>query len=131
MLASSWKAKGLLQPIWSRLDVPTYKREKLSELTGIPVSNLSSMNTGRMPMTLEMAQRIVRAVPGVTLADLGAPEAVVAQHEPLVLARLEQVEADIRLLRSMIQRLGKIAGEDLPELQDDEDPPQAQPNSEP
>lgn len=59
--------------MWKRLDVPKGHRDELARLTGIPATNLSGMNTGRLPMTREAAERIVAAVPGVTVADLGAP----------------------------------------------------------
>lgn len=90
MLASSWRAVGLVEKAWQRLDPPT--RQELSRLTGIAEPNLSGMNTGRLPMTLESAARIVAAVPGLTVADLGAREEEVAQSDPTVLDRLQRLE---------------------------------------
>lgn len=72
MLASSWKADTLVEKAWRRLKPPT--RDELARRTGIPASNLSAYNTGGRPMTQEMAERICEAVPGLTLAELGAPE---------------------------------------------------------
>jgi len=67
VLATSWKATGLVQPAWLRLDVEKDKRGELARRTGIPATSLSQMNTGRRPMTPEAAQRIVAAVPGLRL----------------------------------------------------------------
>jgi len=75
VLATSWKAIGRIRPIWSRLDAPKERRELLARLTRIPAPDLSAMNTGKRPMTMAKAERIMAAVPGVTLLDLGAPVA--------------------------------------------------------
>lgn len=91
MLASSWKAKGLVRAAWLRLDVPKNHREKLAELTGIPASNLSGMNTGRLVMTLESAQRIAAAVPGLSVLELGAPLEHADPAGLTLLGRLEEV----------------------------------------
>lgn len=86
MLANSWKAKGLIQPIWQRLDVEKDKRGELARLTRIAATDLSAMNQGNRPMTEATARRIMDAVPGVTMADLGQP-----QENPATLsARLER-----------------------------------------
>ena len=105
MLATSWIAKDLVRPIWQRMPVDHYKREELAKRTGIPASNLSSMNTGGMPMTMEQARKIVAAVPGLTLADLGAPEAVVAARDPTVLDRLGELADDLAEAVRDISRL--------------------------
>lgn len=93
MLATSWKATGLVRAAWLRLDVPKDKRGELARLTGIPPTNLSGMNRGRLPMTPETALRIVQAVPGLTLEELGAPEEQPAIGVLPVGARLEALEA--------------------------------------
>ncbi len=105
MLATSWIAKDLVRPIWQRMPVKTYKREELAKRAGIPASNLSSLNTGGLPMTIEQAQKIVDAVPGVTLADLGAPEEVVAVQVPGVLDRLQSLQAEADRARGLLERV--------------------------
>ena len=84
-----------MRPIWLQLDVPTGKREELARLTGIPPTNLSAMNTGKLPMTMEMAGRIVRAVPGVSLLDLGAPEAAAPEEATFLRGRLAEVSSSL------------------------------------
>ena len=80
--------------------------EELARLTGIPASNLSSMNTGRLPMTMATAERIAAAVPGLSVLDLGAPsEAAAAEDPPLVLVRLQRVEETIAQIQSRLARL--------------------------
>lgn len=93
VLATSWKAPGLVRDAWLRLDVAKGHREELARLTGIPAPNLSGFNTGRRPLTMEMAQRIVAAVPGLTLADLGAPAA--EPENPSFPDRLATLEAEV------------------------------------
>lgn len=117
MLASSWKAQKTVEKAWLRLDPPT--RDELARLTKIPATNLSGLNTGRLPMTQEMAERICRAVPGLTLADLGAREAEISEAEPTVVQRLEELargladsmEAQKKMdgeLRRLRSRVGKL-----------------------
>lgn len=98
MLATSWKATGLVRAAWRRLDVQAGHREELAALTGIRPNDLSRMNTGKRAMTLETAQRIADAVPGLTVYDLGAPAEAedAADSPPSVpdrLAALEEREA--------------------------------------
>lgn len=81
-MARSWNAKGRVEDAWKRLGV-TNGRDSLAQLTGIPATNLSSMNTGNKPMTVEQGQKIVKAT-GVTLLELGAPlEAVESEDRSL------------------------------------------------
>ena len=93
VLATSWKAIGRIRPIWSRLDAPKERRELLARLTRIPAPDLSAMNTGKRPMTMAKAERIMAAVPGVTLLDLGAPVAGEVQPARLALALAQLREA--------------------------------------
>lgn len=95
MLATSWKATGLVRQAWQRLEVKSYKRERLAELTGIPAPNLSRMNTGKMPMTLATAEKIVQVVPGITVLDLGATEAGDDAVARTALLRLAELEATL------------------------------------
>jgi hypothetical protein len=78
-MAQSWIAKGLVKEAWSRLGV-TNGRDSLAQLTGIPGTNLSAMNTGKKRMTVEQGQKIAKAT-GATLLELGAPVAAVAPEE--------------------------------------------------
>lgn len=105
-----------MRPIWNRLPVEKGKREELARLTGISATNLSAMNTGNMPTTIEAATRIADAVEGVTVFDLGAPaEAVSDPAALLVIDRLGSLEetaaraTDLarvdRVLRAAIQFL--------------------------
>lgn len=98
MLATSWKATGLVRAAWLRLDVPKDKRGELARLTGIPPTNLSGMNKGRLPMTPESALRIMQAVPGLTLEELGAPEERQATDVLPLGVRLEALEARLARL---------------------------------
>ena len=93
VLATSWKAIGLVRAAWLRLDVEKGHREKLAELTGIPAPNLSGMNTGRIPMTRETAQRIADAVPGFSVLELGAPVEEADDAGETMLSRLRSLEA--------------------------------------
>jgi hypothetical protein len=68
------------------------KRGQLALLTGIPESNLSAMNTGKRPMTMESARRIVAAVPGLSVLDLGAREEGAAPDARPALSRLAALE---------------------------------------
>lgn len=71
-MRESWYATGLVEPLWQRLGVDD-GRDELARRTGIPGTNLSSMNTGKRRMTMNMARRIVAQVPGSTVLELGAP----------------------------------------------------------
>lgn len=102
MLATSWNAKGLVKPIWHRLE-GTYRREQLAELTGIPANNLSRLNSGALPMTMRTAQKIADAVEGVTVLDLGAPGAGGDVESELALDRLARLEERLeRLLQHLV-----------------------------
>jgi hypothetical protein len=65
-------------------------RGELARLTGIPATNLSAINQGNKPLTPESAQKIMDAVPGVTLLDLGASDEIVAD-DPLSQLLIERV----------------------------------------
>lgn len=105
MLATSWKATGLVRAAWLRLDVEKDKRGELAARTGIPATNLSGMNTGRIPMTRESARRIATAVPGLTEADLGAPSA------ELGVSRDERSSAVVDLLVELQERIERAEAE--------------------
>lgn len=93
MLATSWKATGLVRKVWQSLDGPD-KRGQLAERTGIQATDLSQLNTGKRPMTMALATRIASAVDGFTIDDLGAPAIEDADRGPVtVLQRLEAIEA--------------------------------------
>jgi hypothetical protein len=66
---------------------------------GVAGSDLSQRNRGK-PLTLEFAQRIVKAVDDqtFTIADLGAPSSTVAEADPTVLDRLEDLAAAVGAL---------------------------------
>lgn len=90
MLATSWKVQGeLVAKAWKRLDPPT--RDHLAELTGISKANLSGYNTGRLPMTLSIAERICEVVPNLTVFDLGAREVRAEDGPPLLLIRQDEL----------------------------------------
>lgn len=105
MLATSWKAKGLVKPIWHRLPVQKGKREELARLTGLQASDLSALNTGNRAMTLDVAQRIADAVEGVTIYDLGAPATAEGDEGPLLLQRLARLEASSENLTTSLELL--------------------------
>jgi hypothetical protein len=115
VLATSWKATGLVKPIWQRLPAAKDKRGELARLTGIPATNLSSLNTGS-PMTMEMASRIVSAaspfIPGLSVLDLGAPEEAADEPGLLLLDRLRSLEDEaVRTpdLGPLLQVVGLLA----------------------
>ena len=97
----SWDATGLVEKAWKRLDPPT--RDHLAERIGLKApTNLSKLNTGRLPMTLDYAERIARAVPSLSVADLGAPSSAVAAVDPTISDRLRSLEAEVLVLRRMV-----------------------------
>ena len=97
----SWDASGKVEAAWKRLDPPT--QEELAKRLGIKArTNLSHMNRGTMLMSPDYANRIVAVVPGLTVADLGAPEAVVAAEAPAVLDRLAALEAELDLWKGLL-----------------------------
>lgn len=103
MLSTSWKATGLVQPIWNRLPVKTGKREELARLTGLQPTDLSRLNTGKRSMTMSLATRIAAAVPGVTVLDLGAPEE--AADEPS-LAMLSDLRRRLAEIEAALEQFG-------------------------
>lgn len=107
VLATSWKAPGLVRDAWLRLDVEKGHREELARLTDIPPSNLSSFNTGRRPLTMEMAQRIADAVPGLTLADLGAPGEAEDAGSRSIADRLAEAEEALNRLGPLVDHLSE------------------------
>jgi hypothetical protein len=91
---TSWRATGLLQPIWKRLDVEKGHRDEFAKRTGFAGSDISSLNTGTLPMTEEKAQKIIDGVPELklTLLDLRPAEPAMSERERRSLAdRLEEV----------------------------------------
>lgn len=91
MLSTSWKATGLVKPIWHRLEGKG-KREQLAALSGITPTDLSALNTGHKSMTPQLALRIAQAVPGITPLDLRPPQEEEVSLDPGVLDRLRELE---------------------------------------
>ena len=124
-MARSWNAEGLIKLAWDRLGVSN-GRDTLAERTGIPATNLSSINSGNKLLTLNYAERICVAT-GVTLAELGAPLEALSEEErslyDLLQSALEQAErgraAVYVSLGSIDVRLSRI--EDALGLQDGQD----------
>lgn len=110
MALRRWKADGLVEQAWKRLDPPT--RDELARRLGLKAAtNISKLNTGNMLMTDDYAERICAVVPGLTAADLGAPEDVVAELAPTVLDRLARLEDRLeRVLAALVK-----AGIEIPE----------------
>jgi hypothetical protein len=84
----------LVEKAWRRIDPPT--QEELRIRLGLSArTNLSKLNKGTMLMTLDYAERIVTAVrkddPTFSVADLGATSSLVAEADPTVVARLEEL----------------------------------------
>lgn len=95
----SWDASGYIEKAWKRLDPPT--RDELArrmtehegkELRG---TDLSNRNNGTKKTTPEFAARIMAVVPGLTIADLGAPSSVVAEMDPTVLEILRELATKV------------------------------------
>ena len=117
VLATSWNAAGLVRAAWLRLDVEKAHREVLAERTGIPATSLSAMNTGKRPMTPAMARRIVAAVPGLTVLDLGAVEDEDDEEAQTLRDRLEEAELELARvgpilteLADRVEALERLAG---------------------
>lgn len=94
------------------------KREELARITGIHANDLSALNTGGRAMTIEMATRIAGAVEGVTVLDLGAPEAAASEEDAVLLSdlrrRLARAEAEVDWLLDVAERLALVAKVKLP-----------------
>lgn len=106
-MTQSWNAKGLVQQAWQRLGVQN-GRDALAQLTGIPGTNLSSMNTGNKPMTVGTAKKIAAAT-GVTLLELGAPlEAVKGDQRDLFFLLAEARDEAERGRAALLESLGSI-----------------------
>lgn len=118
MLSDSWLATGLVRPVWAQLDVEKDHRGELARLTGIQATVLSAINTGKRPMTLETAQRIADAVPGVTLIDLGAPEESAPVEYPLIRRRLEALEAYCDELQQQTAGIRSLSAENAQGLRE-------------
>lgn len=123
--ARGWSAEGLLRPLWHEYDGG---RDGLADAVGTQGSVLSSINTGRRNLGLDLAQRLAGAC-GITLADLGQPEPF-ERLRPLesfgapasdaltrdVLDRLEALEAEVvrlaggqdRLVKGVVRRLAVL-----------------------
>lgn len=108
MRRTSWDATGLLEPVWKTLGVSD-GRDELARLTGIPATSLSSVNTGKRPLTLDAARRISEAT-GVALSELGAEaeESPIARLESLVAETEAGRQAVIASLASIDVRLSRI-----------------------
>lgn len=78
-MEQSWNAEGLVEKAWERLGV-TNGRDSLAQLTGIPATNLSSINTGNRRLTVKMARKISAAT-GASLLELGAPLRAVEEED--------------------------------------------------
>lgn len=97
----SWDATGLVEKAWKRLEPAT--RDELAIRMGIKPTNLSKLNTGNLPMTLDYAKRIASVVPRLTVADLGAPSSVADEEDPIVLDRLRSLEGETDELRALLR----------------------------
>lgn len=94
MAGRRWKATGKVELAWKRLDPPT--RDELARLLGLKAAtNLSKLNTGDLWMTSDYAERIADVVPGLSVADLGAPVEVVAELAPTVDQLLRSLATDL------------------------------------
>jgi hypothetical protein len=111
----SWHAKGLVEKAWLRIDPP--KRDELARRMNVEGSDLSARNnsTDEKPkrMTIGYAKRIAEAVrqddETFTVADLGAPSSVVAEAEPTVLDRLQELETKYEVQRGALEAVEGVA----------------------
>lgn len=85
---ASWYATGLLEPLWGAVG----GRDRLAAVTGIQPGTLSGYNTGRLKLGLRNAKRLAAAL-GVSVFDLGAPEAEADAADHTILGRLAELEA--------------------------------------
>jgi transcriptional regulator with XRE-family HTH domain len=103
-----WNAKGLLAAHWDKVG----KRDGLAAATGITGETLSGYNSGSRPLGKKNATKIA-AVLGVSLLDLGAPEAE-ADDPPsqAALVLLAELSAEVKRLSADLvaaqQRLEKL-----------------------
>lgn len=96
-----------MEEAWKRLGVKN-GRDSLARLTDIPATNLSSMNTGKKPMTVATAKKIAEAT-GITLLELGAPlEAVEGDERDLFFLLAEARDEAERGRGALLAALGSI-----------------------
>lgn len=95
----SWKATGLLAPLWGRVG----GRDALAERTGIQPATISGYNTGRLNLTLNAARRIALAL-DVTIYDLGAPAEIEMDGSPL-LRQLAEIRS---VLDELVSQLAQV-----------------------
>ena len=102
-----WRRVGILEPVYAKMAGEEAPVKKLAELTGIPAGNLSTINSGKRDMTSAYAERIAKAVPGISpVAHLGAPEAKEGDRLGRdVLARLAELEEGLTRLTRDVRRL--------------------------
>lgn len=67
-----WSAAGLLQPLWERYE---RGRDELAERVGTSGTVLSSINSGKRRLGLNLAKRLAAEL-RISLLELGAPAAV-------------------------------------------------------
>lgn len=78
-------------------------RDALARAVGTSGSNLSGLNKGRLLMTADMAQRIVK-VTGRSVLDLGAPVTAAGPDDRGAVDRLLELEAEVDDLRATLLR---------------------------
>ena len=112
-----WQAKGHLTAIYALFAGGS---EELAAKSGIQRTNLSSINTGKRNLGEDVARRILAVqevkARGLTIFDLGAPEAAAETEEEL------SVLDHLRLLQDESERLANtltiLAKKQRPALRD-------------
>lgn len=100
----TWPARGLLTRIYERVG----GRDALATISGIGGTSLSSINGGDRPLSLDAARKIMAAVPGTTLLELGAPLGLV-EDDRNVYDRLEELVTQAEAGRAaVIENLASI-----------------------
>jgi transcriptional regulator with XRE-family HTH domain len=100
-----WDVSPLLDDLLERRG---WTQERLAEVTGIGRETVNGYATGRLRIGLKNAERIAAAL-GVTVLELGAPEAAAGEEGLTVLQRLEEAEAELArvgpVLTAIVDRL--------------------------
>lgn len=106
MPGQGWDAKGILKPLWQEYG----GRDELAAAAGTTGTVLSAINTGYRDRKLGivLARKLAAAL-DVSLAELGAPEAVADDPASRKIQdRLAELEAEVRWLRSQLTRAAEL-----------------------
>lgn len=102
-MEKGWDARGRLAPLWRELPG---KRDELAERSGVKGPTLSAYNSGKRPLGYGNARKIAQAL-GVSLLDLGAPEATADEEYQTIDLRLELLAAQLAEAVEATAKMGR------------------------